>query len=283
MRRFPTGVLFVAPAVLLFSIFTAYALISGIALSFCKADFMSREFIGFANYIELFTDPRFYLSLKNTFYFSILCIPTSLGLAVAASMMAFRLKKFYQDFLRISLYLPVIASGVILALVWRMIFSPASGVLNQIIMSLGGKRVMWLGSYPEALFSVSMVYITQGIGESFLLLTAALCSIPSEQIDATKLEGASVFQEARYVLIPNVLPILAYLTIMKTIGVFQAFESLWILTGGGPNFKTTTMIIEIYRKGILYGEYGRSATQSVILFIIIVTFSLIQKRYIKRK
>jgi multiple sugar transport system permease protein len=275
--------LFILPAYIPFIIFIAYPLVNGVRLSFYDASLKGQEFIGLGNFQRLLQDEAFLRGLQNTIFFVLGVVPAALFLALFVAIMVFPLAKQVQSFFRLAFYLPVVASGVILSMVWIWIYSPAFGLFNYILMSVGLPRVTWLGGTTTALPSLALVVLTWILGQPIILFLAALGNIPTELLEAALIDGANAWQQFWKVTFPLLLPTTLFVLVTQTIGVFQVFVVVLLMTRGGPAYATMTIVFDIWQTAFDFYHFGYASAMGVVLLLIVGAIAVIQYRFLGRE
>ncbi len=274
---------FILPAYIPFLIFTVYPLLEGVRLSLYKKNLTTETFVGLKNFERLTQDEAFMRGLKNTVFFVLGVVPSALFISLFVAVMIFPLRKSIQSFFRMAFYLPVVASGVVLSMVWLWIYSPAFGLLNYILTSVGLSRVAWLGDMKTALPALAFVVLTWILGQPIILFLAALGGIPEELLDAAKIDGANSWQQFRNVTFPLLLPTTLFVFVTQTIGVFQTFVVVLLMTRGGPAYATMTIVYDIWQTGFDFYKFGYASAMGVILLVIVGTIAVIQYRFLGRE
>lgn len=273
------GYAFIAVALLIYALFTAYPVVSAFIISFQEYKPLGSTFIGWTNYAETFTDSLFWKSIRNTVVYTFLTVPVNLVLSFAVAILIFPLRKWLQTVFKAVYYLPAVASGVTLSVVWLWIFDPMpSGILNQFIGWFGADNQNWLGSSKTAMFSLVLMSWLSSHGTSIVIYVAALIGIDDSYYEAAELDGASFLQKLWYIVIPFLKPTTLFLFVTGVIGSFQVFQNAFLMTGGGPDNATTMVGLLIFNNAFKYFEFGEAAAQSLILAAIIAVISLIQFR-----
>lgn len=273
------ALLFLAPAVILFGLFTAYPLIKTVIMSFYSWDGFSdtKTFVGFANLSRVFSDDVFWLGMKNVVIFAIAAFlimnPIALLLAVLVSG-EIEGSKFY----RIIFYLPVMLSGIVVGFVWSWLFNGDYGLINSVLKMLGLANLQqdWLNQPGTAIFAIIVVSIWQGIGGSFLLFWSGLQSIPKDYYESADLEGANFFQKLFYITIPSIKSVMTVVIILTATGAINTYQLVLALTKGGPAGATTVPIKYIFDMAQEYGNFGYATAMSVVLGVILLLFSLLR-------
>lgn len=275
--------LFLLPAYIPFLIFVVYPLLNGIRLSFYEATLKGQTFIGLDNYRRLLEDEAFLRGLKNTIFFVVGVVPAALFLALFIAVMVFPLRKNVQSFFRLAFYLPVVASGVILSMVWLWLYSPTFGLFNYILTSIGLPRVTWLGNTTTALPSLALVVLTWILGQPIILFLAALGNIPTELLEAALIDGANAWKQFWKVTFPLLLPTTLFVLVTQTIGVFQVFVVVLLMTRGGPAYSTMTIVYDIWQTAFDFYHFGYASAMGVVLLIVVGGIAVIQYRFLGRE
>lgn len=274
---------FILPTLLFISIFLFKPVIESIRLSFYEADLRTQTFIGMQNYVNLIRDRIFWLELKNTLIIVSLLVSLMISLSLLISVTIVNLSLRWQSFYRAAFYLPAVSAGIVTSMVWLWMFNPAYGLLNYILSLVGLGPVIWLGHPNWARFSVVLVVLSWTIGTNIILYLAALMGIPRSIYESAEIDGANSMQKFLRITLPLIMPTTLYILIMTTIGAFQIWEVVYLLTGGGPAYQTTTFVYRIYQLGFLYFRFGEASAHATILLMIIFTISFFQFKYLKRE
>ncbi|GIW21449.1 MAG: sugar ABC transporter permease [Candidatus Sericytochromatia bacterium] len=268
--------IFIFPSLLGILIFNFIPTLSSFYISFTKWNLLGNpQFVGFKNYISLFSDPLFYKVLYQTFIF-VFCtvfIEVILSIFIAVLLNSLIIGK---TFFRTIYFLPVITSMIAGSILWNWIFDPAYGFLNYFLSFIGIEKISWLADENWALFSIILVSIWKNIGYSTVLIVAGLQTIPNECIEASKIDGASKYQTFFKIVLPLLSPTIFMVTIVSFINSFQTFDSVYILTSGGPKNSTNIMVYWLYKNAFEYYNMGKASAIAYVLFFIILLFTLIQ-------
>ena len=271
------GYAFVGMAVLIFLAFTVYPLFDAFQISFQKFRPLGRTWVGLTNYQKLAGDKVFWKSIKNTVVYTLGSVPVNLIIAFGVAILIYPLRKGLQTMFKAMYYLPAVASGVALAVVWQWIYDPMpSGMLNKLISFFGVSNQNWLGTTEWSMFSLLLMSWLSSHGASVIIYIAALLGISSEYYEAADLDGATFLQKIRFVVIPLLKPTTLFLLVTGIIGSFQVFMNAYLMTGGGPDHATTMVGLLIFNNAFVYSEYGKAAAQSLVLMVIIAVISLFQ-------
>jgi ABC-type sugar transport system permease subunit len=274
------GIAFVLPVLLLFLGFRLYPMLMAAQISFQRYDLLSPpRWIGLDNYTFIFTNDRVLNSFKVTALFVVgQTIPLVL-VALLLALILYSLPRFRHVF-EVTFYFPVIMTTVVASLIWLTLFYPR-GLLDQLLSPWFPQGVPWLTSPALALPSVILVDIWKSTGYYMIILLAGLLGIPSEYLEAASIDGAGTWDRVRHILLPLLRPQMMFVVIIALINSFQAFDSFYVLTRGGPADSTRVLPIEIYLRSFQLLEMGRAAAVSMVLFAALVILSLIQLRVFK--
>ena len=281
-REALTGWLFVSPALIGFGIFTFGAILYSLYLSFTDYDmFGTPEWVGLENYIKAFTnDECFYQYFGNTFYFAIVLVPVvlviSLFLAILINKKVGKLTKAY----RVALFLPSITSTVAVSMVWLWIFNPDMGILNNFLTAIGFHNPpMWLSDPEWSKPALIIMRVWQMSGYYMLLFLAGLQTIPETLYEAAEVDGASSWQRFTRITVPMLSNTTFVVVILLIIESFNMFESIFVMTEGGPLGSTSTIMYYIYEQGFMSYNMGYASALAWIFFALILVFTLIQFRF----
>ncbi|GAA4018019.1 sugar ABC transporter permease [Deinococcus rubellus] len=272
--------LFLAPSLLLFAVFVLLPVLAAFGISFSKWDlFTAPHWAGLDNYRQLlFEDKLFHKVLRNTFVYVIGTVPVQMILALFVALLLNR-GVWGQNALRVIYFLPVVSSTVAVALIWSWIFNSNFGVLNALLSALGVQDLPgWLNSSKYALPSLIIVAIWQGLGYSMVLFLAGLQGIPREAYEAGEIDGAVGWKKHRFITLPLLSPTTFFVAIVSLIGSFQVFDLAFVMTQGGPANATNTIVYYVYQNAFQFYRMGYASAAAMILFVIILAFTLVQYR-----
>ncbi len=247
-----------------------------------KTDLLSHsEFVGAGNFVEMVIDERFHLALKNTFLFALLYVPPIVAASlVVAILVNQRLRG--MKFFRSLYFLPNVTNIAVLALVFRRFLSPRPDApINFLLGLVGIPPQRFLLDIHQALASIAGLGVWQSFGFFMVIWLAALQAIPQPLYDAGLVDGAYGWRLHRHVTIPLLRPTAAFVVIITTIGALQEFGAIFILTGGGPVYATTTAVYHIYSQAFNFTRFGYANALSIVLFALILLIAWIQSRYLR--
>ncbi|RLL45089.1 sugar ABC transporter permease [Oceanobacillus piezotolerans] len=284
IKSFIKGILFLSPSILLFSVFLFYPMLRTIYLSFFLTDASGSTtvFVGWQNYINLFTSPVFLKSMMSTFLFVLYTVPVTVIISLFLAVIANEKLKgvgFFRTIYSSSMGISVAAASVF----WLYLFNPSMGFLNMIVEALGFEAIGWLTDPAWALVSISITTIWMNIGFTFLILLGGLQSIDSYLYESADIDGAGYFYKLRRITIPMLSPTLFFVITVTIINAFQTFGQIDILTQGGPANETNLIVYSIYREAFVNYQFGSASAQAVVLFILILLMTAIQFKFGERK
>ena len=276
------GYIFIAAAMIIFCVFTLYPVFSAIYTSFFNYKPFGSEFIGLQNYIDTLKYSKFnlfYKAARNTLVYTAVVVPLSLLMSFCISVMILPFHKKVQSVFKAMYYLPGIASGVALSVVWLWLYdSSPDGIFNRLLGALGIPAQNWLSSTRTSMLSLIIMALLSSHGVRIITYIAALIGIDNSYFEAAELDGATFFQKVRYIVWPLVKPTTLFLLVTGVIGSFQVFMNAYMMTGGGPDNSTTMIGLLIYNNAFVYGTYGLACAQAILLAIAIAIMSLFQFR-----
>ncbi|TES46492.1 carbohydrate ABC transporter permease [Shouchella lehensis] len=271
-----SGYLYISPFFLLFGVFGMFPLIFTAYLSFHRWNILGeREFIGFSNYIGLFTnDPLFWKAVGNTF--SIWALSTIPQLFVAL-VLAFILNQAFlkgKSFFRLSIFMPNVTSIVAVAIVFSAIFGTQYGIINYVLSLVGLEPINWKGSYFGTHVAISSMVMWRWVGYNTIIYLAGLQSISKDLYEAATIDGANKIQQFFYITIPMIRPIIIFTVLLSSIGGMQVFTEP-LLFGVGSDSQGLTMTLYLYQEAFERFSFGYAAAIAWVLFLIIMIVSLI--------
>lgn len=285
MRRLaaiPAGVWFVAPALTLIGLFFFLPVAASLLLSFTDFDIYALghldrlRFIGLENYRRLLNDPMFWTALKNTFYFVIVGGPLSVLVSLGAALLVNHRVTRFQGVFRTLLFLPVVTTLVAVAVVWRYLYHPRYGFLNYVLGLAGLAPIDWLGDPDWAMPAIILMAVWKNFGFNMVVFIAGLQSIPRRLYEAAEIDGADGWAQFRYITLPMLAPTFLFVTVITLIGYFQLFAEPYVMTQGGPADSTLSVALLMFQEGFRWWNLGYAAAVAFVLFLIILTGTLIQ-------
>lgn len=277
MRNTMLGWSFILPNFVGFAVLTLVPVLALFYLSLTEWNvFGDPQFLGLANFVQLFGDSSFHVALYNTLYYSAFHIPLTLALSLALALLLNQ-KLRGVAFFRTAAFFPYITSIVAIAAVWNMLYSPEVGAINQFLTALGvDDPPGWTSSADWSMPAVIIVSIWREMGYYMILFLAGLQTIPGELYEAARCDGASAWQRFRHVTLPSLRPTTFFITVILTIGSFKVFDLILVMTNGGPGRSTLVLSQYIYQKGFVENQFGYASAVSVALFAICLAVTLVQ-------
>lgn len=273
-----TGYLFIFPQMLIFLLFLVYPILEGIRLSLYQINYQNEKFVGLDNYALLFGDPVFFQALINTVVFVVFIVVLTVGFALFVAASVFDKNARYVSFIRGSYYIPVMVSMVVMSMVWSFLLNPANGLISYFSREMGLGTVNLLGNKQTVMPVIIFVTFATNVGQAIILYIAAMIGVPKDLFEAAEVDGASRWQVIRHILIPSVKPSTIYITIINIIAVLKIFVVIQLLTGGGPNNASVTLMYYLYNNAFKFNQLGAASAVGVIMFLITLLLSVPQLR-----
>ena len=269
---------FVGPALIFYLAFIVVPTVGSLYYSFTSWDGISPniKFIGLGNYKEIFTSARFGNALKNTIVLTVFISVFENAIALALALLVDRVIKFSNLF-RSLFYIPVLISGIVSGFIWKVMYNYNFGVINALLDNIGlaALKQDWLGNTNLTLIMIGVVLVWKGAGYYMIIYLASLQSISADILEAAEIDGASRKRIFWSVILPYITPVVFFNLMTNLVTAFQEFNSPFVITAGGPYESTYLMSMMIYENAFRYLNMGLSSAISLILFVIIVSFTLI--------
>lgn len=278
MRETLVSYCFLAPVLIFFVIFVLAPMVMGFITSFFNYTMTDFEFFGLDNYVRMFQDEVFLKSLRNTLIIVVGSVPIVVIFALYVASQTYERSAFTRSFFRCVFFLPVVTGTVAVTVVWKWIYDPLSGILNYMLKTTNviDQNISWLGDKRYALIAIIAILLTTAIGQPIILYIAAMGNIDKSLVEAARVDGATEFQVFWKIKWPSLLPTTLYIVVITTINSFQCFSLIQLLTNGGPNYSTTTIMYYLYEKAFKLSEYGYANTMGVFLAALIGLISFAQ-------
>jgi len=272
--------MFLLPFLIFFVMFVVYPMFLCVYTSFFDANMGVAEdvFIGFANYKELFNDPIFWKGLWNTLIIVFVSVPITCIFSLWVASAISKMPVVATSAFRCIFYLPVVTGSVAVTVVWKWMFSKFNGIINAIGTGAGllDKNLDWLGDERFALGCIILILLTTSVGQPIVLYVSALDNVDKSLVEAAEVDGATPKQAFWRIKWPQMMPTTLYILVITTINSFQCFALIQLLTSGGPNNSTMTIMYYIYYNAFKLYRYGYGSAMGVILAIIIAILSALQ-------
>jgi multiple sugar transport system permease protein len=274
--------LFLLPQLILVGTFSLYPFIYNLILSFQEFEFLGNRFVGLANYTQLFMDPVFQQTFRNTLVYSLGTVPLTTALALLAAVGLNQ--KIRGRFLFRTVYLfPNLVSWVVIGLIWQWMYSMNYGVFNQILNSMGLHSIRWLQDPALTIPSIILASVWHDLGYYMVILLAGLQSISPSYYEAAKIDGANAWQQFKMITVPLLKPILFIVLVLSMINSFKVFDQIYVMTSGGPGRASLMIVNYIISLAMQEMRLGYAAALSVILFFVILGLTIIQRQVFKDK
>lgn len=285
MRETLVSYAFLAPALIFFFLFVIYPMVTGVVTSFFDYSIRKFEFIGLENYIRLFGDKIFLKSLRNTLVIVVGSVPVVVLFSLFVSLTIYQKNSKIRSFFRGIFYLPVVTGTVAVTVVWKWIYDPMNGILNYLLQSAGviDEPIMWLGDKQWAIWAIILILLTTSVGQPIILYVSALGNIPQSYVEAAEVDGANRWQVLKNIKWPCLMPTTLYIVVITTINSFQCFSLIQLLTSGGPNYSTSTIMYLVYEKAFKLTQFGYANAMGVLLAVIIGIISLLQFKFLGKE
>ncbi|WP_308856041.1 sugar ABC transporter permease [uncultured Oscillibacter sp.] len=280
-RETVVSYLFLLPALFFFVGFVLTPMAMGVVTSFTNSSFANTntgsDFIFLDNYIRLFNDPIFWKSAINTVIIVVVAVPTVTAFSLWVGSAIYKMHAAARSFFRCVFYLPVVTGSVAVVVVWKWMFDKYNGLFNYVIRAMGGEGLMWTESEQMALWCIILILFTTSIGQPIVLYVSALGNVDHSLVEAAQVDGATDFQVFWKIKWPSIMPTTLYVAVITTINSFQCFALIQLLTSGGPNYSTSTVMYYLYEIAFrTTKEFGYADAMGVILAIVIALFSALQ-------
>ena len=287
-REMVAGYLFSLPFLVLFAVFTVGPVIASFLMSFTdlrSADIrhpLAVGLVGIENYSKLFSDETFHKAAFNTAYFVIVGVPLTMALALAVAVLLDSGITRLRTFFRVGYYLPVVTSIVAVAVVWRFLLQPDTGIVNTLLGYVGIEGPSWLRSQTWAMPSLIVMAAWRNMGALVIIFLAGLQVVPKEMHEAAAIDGAGAWGRFRHITLPMMRPTLLFGGVITMIGYLQFFEEPFIMTRGGPLDSTLSTAYYTYNQ-FGFGNYSYAAAMAYVLFVVIALVTAVQFKFLGSK
>jgi len=282
--RTVAAMILAGPALSVIGLFFFVPLAAALVLSvtdfdiYALADPSALRFVGAGNYTSLLADPSFWKAMRNTFYFVVVGGPLSIAVSLGAALLVDARVARWKGLFRTVFFLPVTTTIVAVAVVWRYLYHPRYGLLNQALVALGFAPIDWLGDPAWSMPAIILMAVWKNFGFNMIILLAGLQGIPERLYEAASLDGAHAWRRFTSITLPMLAPTLAFVTLLTAIGYFQFFAEPYVMTQGGPAGSTRSVVLLMYEEGFRWWNLGRAAAIAFLLFTVILAATLLQMR-----
>jgi multiple sugar transport system permease protein len=239
------------------------------------------SFIAADNYSRLLGDKLFHESLLVTLTYTVIFVPLTVLLSLGTALLLHQVV-WGRGFFRGVFFLPYVTSIVLAAVLWKWIYNAEDGLLNGALGLLSLGPYDFLGKAGTVLPSIAVTSAWKGFGYSMLILLAGLQAVPRSYLEAAMIDGAGPWQRFRYVTLPQLRPVLFFVLVIETIGAFQVFDAMYVMTAGGPVRSSYSLVYFLYDSGFKFFDFGYASAIGLVLFLIVLVVSLIQRRLVGR-
>lgn len=278
-RETISAYLFLAPALVFFVGFVIVPMVMCLVTSFFNYSMTEFAFVGFDNYKEMFQDDIFMKALANTVLIVVVAVPAVTAFSLWVSSAIYKMNGALCSFFRCIFYLPVVTGTVAVTVVWKWMFNKYTGLFNYVLDS----DISWLGDSRTAIWCIILILFTTSVGQPIVLYVSALGNVDDSLIEAAQVDGATSRQVFWKIKWPQIMPTTLYILVITTINSFQCYALIQLLTSGGPNHSTETIMYYIYYQAFKLYRYGYGNAMGVILAIIIAVFSALQFKVAGKK
>lgn len=285
MKRKRLGYLFIAPATIHLFVFALFPLLYTLYLSFFKVNLIKSEstFVGVDNYTYSFNDALFWNAMLNSLRYALFSVPLGMAVALGIAILVNQKLKGTTWF-RTIYYIPAIASGVAIAMLWIYIYLPETGLLNTLLRSVGfGDKTDFLKDPAWAMWALVFMSIWVGLGPKMVLFLAGLLGVPASLYEAAELDGAGKLRSFWNITLPMLAPTTLFVLVTSTIGALQIFTPVYVMTQGGPGDATDVVGYHIYVEAWKKFLVGIAASKSFVLLLVILAVAILQMRLMKRQ
>ncbi|HUS16558.1 MAG TPA: sugar ABC transporter permease [Chloroflexia bacterium] len=284
LQRYGWSYAFVAPSMIVFSIFTFIPALASLLIAFQDVQLRGvSRWVGFDNFGEAFTSQGgiFGQALANTALYTVVTVTANVFIALGIAGLIQPLSRHAQTFFRAAYYLPAVTSAVIIGVVWRWIFNTQWGLFNFLLSLVHLEPVRWLADPDVALSSVILSTVLSAPATGIVLFNAAMNSVPRDLYEAADLEGAGPVRQWWHITLPLIKPVTLYVVVLYTIASFEVFDKIIVMVPTGVGNSTEVIVTQIYRSGFQQFRYGVAAAQAFILFLVIAGVAAIQFRFLR--
>ena len=278
-RETLSAYLFLLPALIFFVGFVIVPMVICLVTSFFNYSMTEFAFVGFSNYMEMFQDKIFIRALMNTVLIVVVAVPVVTVFSLWVSSVIYKMNGALCSFFRCIFYLPVVTGTVAVTVVWKWMFNKYTGLFNYVLDS----DISWLGDSRTAIWCIILILFTTSVGQPIVLYVSALGNVDDSLIEAAQVDGATSRQVFWKIKWPQIMPTTLYILVITTINSFQCYALIQLLTSGGPNHSTETIMYYIYYQAFKLYRYGYGNAMGVILAIIIAVFSALQFKVAGKK
>ncbi len=275
-----TGIAFIAPAVILLFVFLFIPFLMTVGYSFTNYNILkpdAMKFVGLKNFIKLTHDTVFMKSIRNTFLFVILVVPLQMGLGLGLALLINKKLRGVSIF-RMAFFAPTVLSLVVVSILWSVIYNPNNGLLNALLGNFGLGPFKYLNNPQTAMLCIVILSAWQGCGFQMMIFLSGLQDIPAYLYEAAALDGATPFQQFLNITIPGLRNMTTYISLSIMVSAFQLIIQPMMMTGGGPQNSTMTIVYMIYQTGFKYNQTGYGSAMALVFTFMVLIITLIRNK-----
>ena len=275
--------LLLSPALGAIALFFAIPLIAALLLSltdfdiYALANWRNARFVGGGNFLRLLRDPLFWRVMRNTLVFVVIGVPLTLGAALGGALLVHSKLARFRGLFRTVFFAPVVTTLVAVAVVWRYLYHPRFGLINQMLGLIGLPAIDWLGNPAWATVAITVLAVWRGFGYGLVIYVVGLQSIPESLHEAAQLDGAGPWRKFKDVTMPLLAPTTRFVAVLTTVSLFQIFAEPYVMTRGGPLYATTSITLLMYQQGFRWWNLGNAAAVAFVLFALIIAATALQE------
>lgn len=281
--------LLLSPALGAIVLFFAIPLVAALVLSltdfdiYALADIANARFVGLQNYLRLVADPLFWKVLRNTLVFVVIGVPLTLAAALGGALLVSSKLARLRGFYRTVFFSPVVTTLVAVAVIFRYLYHPRYGLINQMLGLVGLPAIDWLGNPAWATVAITLLAVWRSFGYGLVIYVAGLQSIPESLYEASQLDGAGPWRQLRDITLPLLMPTTLFVAVLTTVSLFQIFAEPYVMTRGGPLYATTSITLLMYEQGFRWWNLGSAAAVAFVLFALIIAATGLQVAFRKMR
>jgi multiple sugar transport system permease protein len=278
-----------SPALGAIALFFAVPLVAALFLSltdfdiYALADWRNARFVGVENYLRLLRDPLFWKVLRNTLVFVALGVPLTLAAALGGALLVHSKLARLRGFFRTVFFAPVVTTLVAVAVIWRYLYHPRYGLINQGLGLVGLPPIDWLGDPAWATVAITLLAVWRSFGYGLVIYVVGLQAIPQTLYEAAQLDGAGPWRQLRDITLPLLWPTTLFVGVITTVNLFQIFAEPYVMTRGGPLYATTSITLLMYQQGFRWWSLGSAAAIAFVLFALIIAATGLQVVFRRRE
>jgi multiple sugar transport system permease protein len=275
------GWMFLIPALIHLVIFTMIPVVIALVLSFTAYRAIEApRFVGFDNYINAFEEQLFWTALGNTIVYAAMSVPARMVIALGIAVLLNQAIPF-RAFFRAAVYLPQVTSVAAISIVWMWLYNPEHGLINYGLKAFGVAPQNWLYDAKQALLAIVIMTTWYGVGSNMVIFLAGLQGIPEQLYEAGQIDGADRWQLFRFITTPMLSTTTIFVLLTNVMEAFRVFESIYVMTGGGPGRATTTLTLMVYKRGFENFQFGSASAIAFLLFIVVIAATVLSRLIVR--